>query len=140
VRFANDGAAETLFIDGADAPKAGGTFANVVSNFSDAHDGIDLRSIAFVSGASATLSGSILTVSDGGHTYGFTLAGSMAGTYVVTSDGHGGTLIEPPVAGFVQALAGFSARGAAITAPISAGGARGFAEMLHATGSAGGRA
>jgi hypothetical protein len=44
------------------------------------------------------------------------------------------------VAGFVQSVAGFSAPNAAITAPVSAGGTSGFAEMLHATASAGGRA
>lgn len=128
-----------LQIDAADAPKAGGTFVNTISNFSGAHEDIDLRSIAFVSGATAKLTGSILALTDGGKTYKFKLAGSMAGAYPVTSDGHGGTLIDPTVARFAQTAAAFAPSDAAITAPLSAGGTSGFAEMLHAANSAGGR-
>ena len=43
-----------------------------------ANDFIDLRSIAFVSGATASVSGSTLVLTDGGNTYKFKLAGSIA--------------------------------------------------------------
>jgi autotransporter passenger strand-loop-strand repeat protein len=131
--------AETLRIDAADAPAAGGTFANLVSNFAATNDAIDLTGLAFVAGASATANGSTLTLSDGGQNYLFSLAGSIGSSFAVSSDGHGGTLIDPRVAGFVQSLAGFSPPSAAIAAPVSAGGTSGFAEMLHATASAGAR-
>jgi autotransporter passenger strand-loop-strand repeat protein len=84
-----------LQIDAADAPAAGGTFANTIDDFSGANEDIDLRSIAFVSGASASVSGGVLTLTDGGKTYKFNLAGTTAGAYPVLSDGHGGTLIDP---------------------------------------------
>src|SRR5216684_4212159 len=51
-----------------------------------------------VSGATAVVNGSTLMVSDGGNTYDFKLAGSIGGTYGVTSDGHGGALIDPSAA------------------------------------------
>jgi autotransporter passenger strand-loop-strand repeat protein len=140
VVFAAASSPDTLQIDAAAAPAAGGTFANVISNFSGANDFIDLRSIAFVSGATASVSGSTLVLSDGGKTYKFTVAGSIGSVFPVTSDGHGGTLIDPHVAGFAQATAGFSPPSAAIAGPVSAGGTSGFAGVLHATASAGGRA
>jgi autotransporter passenger strand-loop-strand repeat protein len=97
-----------LQIDAAAAPAAGGTFANTISNFSAPGEDIDLRSIAFVSGASATIVGSTLVLTDGGKTYAFNLAGSNAGAYPATSDGHGGTLIGPKLNAFVQAAAVFA--------------------------------
>jgi fibronectin-binding autotransporter adhesin len=84
-----------LQIDAADAPAAGATFANTISNFDAAGEDIDLRSIAFVSGASAAVVGSTLVLTDGGKTYSFKLAGGVAALYPVLSDGHGGTLIDP---------------------------------------------
>jgi autotransporter passenger strand-loop-strand repeat protein/autotransporter-associated beta strand protein len=139
VVFGAGTASETLRIDAADAPAAGGTFANVISNFSGTHDYIDLRNIAYVSGASATVSGGVLTLSDGGKTYKFTVSGSSGSVFPVTGDGHGGTLIDPQVAGFAQAAAAFSPTAAGPLSPISRGAASGLAEMLHATASAGGR-
>jgi autotransporter passenger strand-loop-strand repeat protein len=126
---------ETLQIDSADAPAAGGTFANVISNFSAANDYIDLRSIAFVAGASATVSGKTLTLVDGGKTYKFTLAGSIGSKFPVLSDGHGGTLIDPHVARFAQATAGFSAPAASTLSPTFSGGTSAYAALLSPTGS-----
>jgi autotransporter passenger strand-loop-strand repeat protein len=135
-----------LQIDAADAPAAGGTFANVISNFSGAHEDIDLRSIAFVSGASATVSSSTLILTDGGKTYKFKLAGSMAGAYPVLSDGHGGTLIDPitaapkttdpTVLAFAHTAAAFAPSDAANSALVSSTSPIGETPFLHATASA----
>jgi fibronectin-binding autotransporter adhesin len=124
-----------LQIDAADAPAAGGTFANTISNFSGANEDIDLRSIAFVSGASATVSGSTLVLTDGGATYKFRLGGSIASAYPVLSDGHGGTLIDPGVVSFAQIAAAFAPPGAAKTALVSAA-APSETPFLHAAASA----
>jgi autotransporter passenger strand-loop-strand repeat protein len=96
-----------LQIDAADAPAAGGTFANKIENFDATGEDIDLRSIAFVAGATATLTGGKLVLSDGGKTYTFNVAGGTAGMYPVLSDGAGGTLIDPKVTAFAQAAAAF---------------------------------
>jgi hypothetical protein len=138
VVFDGGTASETLQIDAADAPAAGGTFANTISNFSGPNDYIDLRGLAYVAGASATVSGATLTLSDGGKTYKFKLAGSIgsAGTlYPVTSDGNGGTLIDPRVAGFVQTMAGFAPANAASLTLVSSGGTSVRAALFNATGS-----
>jgi hypothetical protein len=126
-----------LQIDAADAPAAGGTFADIISNFSGADDDIDLRSVAYVAGASATVSGSTLALTDGGATYSFTLAGSIAGAYAVTSDGQGGTLIDPRVALFAQAAAVLAPSGAVQTALVSSASPIGLTPLLLATTSAG---
>jgi hypothetical protein len=116
-----------LRIDAADAPAAGGAFANTISNFAGANEAIDLRSIAYVSGASAKVVGQTLLLTDGGATYTFDIAGGVAAAYPVLSDGHGGTLIDPEAASaaqararatgslslFVQTMAGFASAGAA---------------------------
>ena len=126
-----------LQIDAADAPAAGGTFSNTIDNFSGAHEDIDLRSIAYVAGASATVSGSTLVLTDGGKTYKFKLAGSVAGAYPVLSDGHGGTLIDPDVARFAQTAAAFAPADAAKTALVSATSPVAQSPFAHATASAG---
>jgi autotransporter passenger strand-loop-strand repeat protein len=136
-----------LQIDAADAPAAGGTFANVISNFNGANEDIDLRSIAFVSGASATLTGTTLVLSDGGKTYKLELAGSTAGAYPVLSDGQGGTLIDPravapravdpKVLAFAHTLAAFAALDAANAALVSGASPAGLTPFLHAAASAG---
>jgi autotransporter passenger strand-loop-strand repeat protein len=133
-----------LQIDAADAPAAGGTFADIISNFNGANEEIDLPSLAFVSGASATVVGHDLVLKDGGKSYTFDIAGTVAGAYPVTSDGHGGTLIDPVAAPlapagashalFVQAMASFAAPpalhgGHAASATIAA------AALLTAVGS-----
>jgi hypothetical protein len=137
--FAAGTGSQTLQIDAADAPAAGGTFANTISGFSGANDFIDLRSIAFATGASATVGGGVLTLVDGGKTYKFTVAGSIGSVFPVTSDGHGGTLIDPHVAGFAQATAAFSAPAAGSPSPVSSGGPCGCVALVNATGSASGR-
>jgi autotransporter passenger strand-loop-strand repeat protein len=67
-----------------------------ISNFAQG-DAIDLRGVAFVSGATATVgSGSVLTVSDGGHSYTLMLnagANLAPNTYVVSGDGSGGSIV-----------------------------------------------
>jgi len=130
-----------LQIDAADAPAAGGTFANTVSNFSGANEDIDLRSIAYVAGASATVVGSTLVLSDGGNTYTFDIAGTTAGAYPVLSDGHGGTLIDPKAVdpkalAFAHAAAAFAPSGAANTAVVSSGSPTGQTPFAHAAVSA----
>jgi hypothetical protein len=64
-----------------------------VKNLNSVNDAIDLTSIAYVTGASATRSASVLTLSDGGATYKFNLGGTLASSYEVLSDGASGTLI-----------------------------------------------
>jgi autotransporter passenger strand-loop-strand repeat protein len=135
-----------LQIDAADAPPPDGFFGSVLSNFSGAHDDIDLRSIAFVAGASAAIVGSTLVLSDGGNTYTFDVAGSMAGSYPVISDGHGGTLVDPiPIApkavdpkvlAFAHSLAAFAPSHGAIAGLVSSAAPTGVTPFLHATASA----
>jgi len=131
-----------LQVDAADAPKAGGTFVNTIDDFSGANEAIDMRSIAFVAGAFATLTGSTLVLHDGGKTYTFDVAGSTATTYSVIGDGDGGTLIDPPasdpaVARFAQTAAAFAPREAAKTALVSSTASVAQTPFAHATASAG---
>jgi len=136
-----------LQIDAADAPKAGGTFANVISNFNSAGEDIDLRGVAFVSGASATVVGSTLVLHDGGKTYTFDIAGTTAGAYPVLSDGHGGTLIDPTAAApkaldpkvlaFTHTAAAFAPSDAANAALASSTSPIAQTSFLHATTSVG---
>ena len=131
-----------LQIDHADAPKAAGSFANTLSNFASAGEDVDLAGLAFHAGASATLAGSTLTLSDGGNAYSFKLAGNTAASYAVVSDGHGGTLIEAGLAGaavvaFAQAAAAFAPTNATNVALASAGTSSSLITLGHATGSAG---
>jgi hypothetical protein len=126
-----------LQIDAADAPAAGGTFANTIYNFSGANEDIDLASIAFVSGASASVVGGVLVLTDGGKTYAFDLAGTVAAAYPVLSDGHGGTLIDPAVTRFTHNLAAFAPSDAAKTALVSSTSPTGQTPFAHAAASAG---
>jgi hypothetical protein len=136
VVFAAGTVSQTLQIDAADAPAAGGTFANTIWNFSGTNDYIDLRSIAYVDGASATVSGHTLTLVDGGNTYKFRLAVLVSGAFPVTSDGHGGTLIDPEVLAFAHAAAAFAPSGAATTSLASSTSPVARTLLLHATASA----
>jgi fibronectin-binding autotransporter adhesin len=126
-----------LQIDAADAPKAGGTFANVISNFSGTNEDIDLRSIAYVTGATATVVGSTLVLVDGAATYAFDVAGITAGAYPVVSDGHGGTLIDPKALAFAHAAAAFAPSDAANAALASSTSPSDRTPLLHAVASAG---
>ena len=140
VTFATGIAPDTLQIDAADAPTAGGTFANVITNFASATDAIDLKSVGFATGATAKRTGSTLVLSDGGQTFDFHVAGAVGSSFTATSDGHGGTLISVATAGFAQAAAGFGGRSAAAAvSPVTSGGASNHAPLL-AVGAATGRA
>ena len=72
-----------------------------------------MRSLAFVSGATAVLNGAVLTVTDGAYHASFTLSGSAAAAYVVMGDGAGGALVHAaagsPIHTLVQAAAAFGA-------------------------------
>jgi hypothetical protein len=126
-----------LQIDAADAPTANETFANTIVNFSSAGEDIDLRSVAYVAGASAKVVGSTLVLTDGGATYTFDISGGPAAAYPVLSDGHGGTLIDPKTVAFAQAAAAFAPSDAAKTALISSTSAMGPTPFPHAAASAG---
>ncbi len=135
-----------LRIDAADAPAAGGTFANTISNFSGANDYIDLRSIAFVSGATASVSGSTLVLTDGGNTYKFKVAGSTAALYPVLSDGSGGTLIDPEGSGppisphatsFAHTMAGFVTSSAPSGLVAAGSASSSLAPLIHTAVSSG---
>jgi hypothetical protein len=157
VQFVNPASGSAVLqIDAADAPAAGGTFANTLSNFDGANEDIDLRSIAFVSGATAMVTGSTLVLTDGGKTYTFKIAGGVAALYPVLSDGHGGTLIDPeaapsgpnnptavepqpvvpPVIAFAQAAAAFAPMQGANVALASGFSPASQTPFAHATASA----
>ena len=121
-----------LQIDAADAPAAGGAFANTISNFNCANEDIDLTSIAFVAGASAAVIGSTLVLTDGSATYTFNIAGTTAGAYPVLSDGHGGTLIDPKALAFAHTAAAFAPSDAAKTALVSSTSPAAQTSFLHA--------
>jgi autotransporter passenger strand-loop-strand repeat protein len=111
VIFASSAASATLLIDAADTPAAGSTFASPLSNFKQTFDALDLRGVAFVSGATAVVTGSKLVVADGGKTYDFALSGTSGSTFQVTTDFHGGALIRPAATpkASVQAMAAVGA-------------------------------
>jgi hypothetical protein len=79
-------------------------YDGVISGFNSPNDEIDLAGLGFVSGqtsATSVLSGSntILTIANGTQTVALTLAGNQTSdTFVVTSDGSGGTTITDPTA------------------------------------------
>ena len=107
-----------LQLDAAAVPTVGATLANTLSDFSASGEVADLAALAYVSGASATLSGATLTLTDGTRNYGFHVAGAKAaGAYQVTSDGHGGT----EIAALIEVAAAFAPAPAGSAATISAG-------------------
>ena len=112
-----NGQTQTLQIDAADAPAAGGTFANRIVNFWDVGSTIDLRSVAFVSGATVVLNGSTLTLTNDGRTYKFTLVGPFFGSaFAASGDGHGGTDIKVTVRGALPS----NGEGVATARPLGA--------------------
>lgn len=122
-------ASSTLNLGAPATPAAGGTFVNTLSNFARASDAVDLASLAFVSGATVSVTaatgGGTLTLTDGGKTYAFKLLGSVASAYAVGKDTGTGTVITVKTASLLaQAAAGFgaSAGGAAEAVPPIAGG------------------
>jgi autotransporter passenger strand-loop-strand repeat protein len=80
----DSGGVETVLLGGVtsgDSVQSGGVLvvesggsANTLSGFSMANEAIDLSSIAFASGATATVRGTTLVLSDGGATYAFDIA------------------------------------------------------------------
>lgn len=95
VWFIGSSGTDTLQIDVADQPASGGTFAPLISAWTDSDERIDLAGRAFVSGsATARLNGDVLTVKDGAYIAKFMLTGDHASRYVVASDGHGGILVR----------------------------------------------
>ncbi len=79
------------------------TYTGSISGFSKTGTNfLDLADIAFISGTTkATFSGTttsgVLTVTDGTHTAKITLTGNyLSSTFVVATDGHGGTLVHDP--------------------------------------------
>ena len=107
ITFASTATSATLQIDAPNSPAPGTTFASTLSNFDKSFDGLDLRAVTFVTGATAVVSGTTLVVTDGGNKYDFQLGGTLGASYSVTSDGAGGTLINDPPrseAAFAQAF------------------------------------
>ena len=97
----------TLQIDAPDTPANGSTFASQLENFGEygvGGDALDLRGLAYVSGASATSTAGTLTLKDGSTTANFTLTGYSASSFTVAGDGHGGTLVTPTAASGSDAL------------------------------------
>jgi hypothetical protein len=88
---------------------------------------LDLRGRAFASGATANLIGHTLALVDGTYSASFTLSGtspsSFASAYVVSDDGHGGTLITASATmTMAQHMAAFAAKsGVGATPTISSG-------------------
>jgi autotransporter-associated beta strand protein len=113
IAFEAAGASVTLKIGSGAAPTSGGTFANTLTDFDNTGDSVDLTALTWSAGAVAILSGSILTLTDGGKSYNFNLAGETDSAYAVTSDTGGGTLITPSGEGdvvrFAQVIAAFGA-------------------------------
>ncbi len=142
ITFASSAVSATLLIETADQPAVGATFASTLDNFDQTYEGLDLRGLAYVSGATAVLSGSTLVLTDGGKVYNFKMGDTPGAAFTVKSDGLGGTLINDPhnTTLMVQAMAGFGAgapgadgffNGAAPTSALFS------ASALTATGSAG---
>ena len=73
---------KTLRIEAADTPASGHTYGNPLENFDTSSDRLDLAGVNFTSGATATVSGSTLTLKDGAYTAAFTLSGSISTDYV----------------------------------------------------------
>jgi autotransporter passenger strand-loop-strand repeat protein len=130
-----------LQIDAADAPTAGGTFANTLFDFSGAHEDVVLTSIAYVTGATAAIVGSTLVLTDGANTYTFNVAGTTAVSYPVLDDNGVVEIdpraISPKVIAFAHAAAAFAPSDAANTALVSSTSPTAHTPFLHATASAG---
>ena len=93
ITFQAGSGVETLVLEGSALPASGGTFGNTLNGFGSGAI-VDLKGVGFTAGASASLSGNLLTVRDGGWTGTFTLGGTLpASAPLVVDDGHGGTII-----------------------------------------------
>ena len=104
----------TLQVDGTTMP------TNTIAAFAS-NDHLDLRGLAFVSGATATYNSGTLTVVSGGVTKTLSLSSPAQTTFVVVSDGAGGTpgsdisLGSPPTLSNVASSAPFTEEGGAVT-------------------------
>jgi autotransporter-associated beta strand protein len=86
------GGAAMLAIDAAATPASGATFANALVGFG-AGDSLDLKGVAFASGATARIAGGVLTVKSGADTLAFDLTSAGTRTAYAYADGSGGLLI-----------------------------------------------
>ena len=115
VAFEATSGTTTLKLAAADVPANGAKFASPLVDFDSATKRVDLLGRGFVAGATASVSGSTLKLTDGSYSAVFGLAGVKASTYVVASDGHGGTLIHAAAGAktdaLMQAAAAFSKEG-----------------------------
>jgi len=124
VSFEAGASTATLKIATADLPANGATFAPALADFNTAQERVDLIGRAYVKGAKASVSGDVLTVTDGTYKVKFVLSGGKAASYTVKSDDAGGTLITAVTAHasvmtqFMAALAPVA--GAAPTSTVSA--------------------
>jgi hypothetical protein len=82
------GSTAALIIDAPAIPASGKTFANTIVNFGNG-DSLDLTGMNFVTGATATLSGGVLTVSSNGQSAAFTLSNPAGSVFSVANDGAG---------------------------------------------------
>ncbi len=89
------GAAATLTLDAAATPfnKGVANFANTLVNFGSG-DFIDIAGMTYAAGATVTLTGQTLTVSSGGKTLNFTLAGTLPSLLLVVANDGGGVQIN----------------------------------------------
>ncbi len=72
---------------------SGATFADVLAGF-DNNGTIDLSGVTFHAGATAAVSGTTLTLTDGAFTQDFSLSATTAKTFQVFSDGAGGMTLS----------------------------------------------
>lgn len=129
IDFAPTSKVTTLKIDAADQPVSGSTFSTTLVDFESSTARVDLAGLTFTPGATATLSGTTLTIHDGAYTAAFTLSGDAASKYVVASDGDGGTLVHARMGAatepLVHAMANFVEPGAPSLLPSFGSGASG---------------
>jgi hypothetical protein len=81
----------TVQIDAAALPASGGTFADTLAHFGTG-DSLDLKSLAYVRGATATVASGVLTVKSGSQTTLFKLT-TPSSNYYAYGDGSGGVLV-----------------------------------------------
>ena len=108
VDFAPAASAKATLTVLATDPLVPGQPAPTLKDFASTSDTLDLASVTYVSGATASISGSVLSLVDGWSTLHFNLTGSVAASYGVTTDGSGGTRIT--------AIAARSSKASAVSA------------------------
>ncbi|MES2339053.1 MAG: autotransporter-associated beta strand repeat-containing protein [Pseudomonadota bacterium] len=93
IAFSVTSAEQMLVLSGSAVPADGGSFANTITAF-DVGDRLALSGVAYSAGASATISGSILTVVSGTYDVRFTVSQPTTSALTVFSDGRGGILVS----------------------------------------------